>query len=381
MHPFFYSTVLILFLHSFSYGGSSCDTVFHQFHIGKKREVSATSYLVSESLRGNEYYRKHGSVEAKSFIQEVNKMTSPEVKKESLEVGKGLESFWKEVSSYLIYRKQTFNTEVTRFLEKYPNGQVVVLAAGVDPLSQNHIQRFKKAKFFDLDYENTDLRTDINKKIFSKKYSDWSKFPIRTQYIDLSNPQNLITTLKSEGWRRDLPTMITAEGITMYISKESFFKSLEKVAFDMKGLTEFRVLLDYWYEPNGDIHKGAIRNTVMEPRKVQLVFQNIDKLFKDLLGESFSYTLYSQRDLESAFKTLTKNVKSNSIKNIDKENSRSTKKSVKSDPQSTKNIQDNIKSKIDIVFAKDVASKNGKSQETKGDYTNAIQLLRFQLTK
>jgi len=108
--------------------------------------------------------------------------------------------------------------------------QVIVLAAGIAPLSLDIHEKFPSIKIFDTDIENMDTKKKLYERIAGQEISDKIKFI----HTDITNQTDFKKTLIENGWDENGKSIIIAEGISYYLTEDelwntfAIFKSNDK---------------------------------------------------------------------------------------------------------------------------------------------------------
>lgn len=138
-------------------------------------------------------------------------------------------------------RKYAIKKMAYQFLSKHKKAQVLILAAGLDPLSVEIASTFTEATIFDVDKYNMEVKKQILKKMGGLD-------TITCITADLTNTVELEKKLLQSCWDKNIPTLIIAEGISYYISVKhlwnivSCFKSADS---DKKNILILEYLLPY----------------------------------------------------------------------------------------------------------------------------------------
>lgn len=125
------------------------------------------------------------------------------------------------------------------FLEKNNNGQVIILAAGIAPLSIELGSLFPDSKIFDVDkYHMNDKKVKIEK-LFDDEIKNINF--IESDITDISNMEEML--LRS-GWNSEFPTLLVMEGINYYLKTEDL-KSILKYFSSKNTALACDFLLNY----------------------------------------------------------------------------------------------------------------------------------------
>lgn len=117
-------------------------------------------------------------------------------------------------------RKHCIKKMCFDFLSKNKTAQVVILAAGLDPLSLEITSRFPKAKVFEIDTENMNIKTQL--------LNDLKNFGfINCISANLTNPLSFKKKLIKAHWDNTKTTLVIAEGISYYLSYKHFWNIIK----------------------------------------------------------------------------------------------------------------------------------------------------------
>ena len=97
--------------------------------------------------------------------------------------------------------------------------QVVVLGAGLDPLSLEIHARHAGCKIFEIDVANMDTKTAMLQSV-SPSITDF----IKCITLDLSNTDAIMSSLLKSGWNPDAPSLMILEGISYYLEADALWK-------------------------------------------------------------------------------------------------------------------------------------------------------------
>lgn len=154
---------------------------------------------------------------------------------EALPLYEHFNKIWPHSREIIRNRKYAIDHLASQFLSQQIDSQVIIFAAGLNPLSIELSSKFPNATFFDLDLENMNTKEKLMTELNIKN-------SIRCLSIDLMESENIVTSLGKSGWKRDLPTLIIAEGISYYLPLSSLWKTID--ILDAKALI-FEYLLPY----------------------------------------------------------------------------------------------------------------------------------------
>ena len=170
--------------------------------------ISGTSALVL-LWGGKEAYK---SKLAQKYLEQIDLSSGHELFNECNKV-------WKHYNEILRNRKYGIFSLTESILRHYPESQVIILAAGIAPLSLDIIEKFPQAKIFDIDIDNMPLK----KKLFDEVSE--GKFKSRIEFIesDITDKKILIESLTKHGWDKNKKSIIIAEGISYYITEDELW--------------------------------------------------------------------------------------------------------------------------------------------------------------
>jgi methyltransferase (TIGR00027 family) len=189
---------------------------------------SATALLIAKSqlLMNKTLVSSEKSIYYQAFVEAAeNKLWHPSL----------FYKYWHRIIEYLsipgIYlhyalRKLCIEKTVRKLLTENKAQQVVVIAAGFDPLLAMLSKQYKDVSFFELDHPATQ---QIKEKALLKltQPKNLSLLP-----VDLTK-QSILDILSNSTFSSDKTTLFIAEGITMYLTKkeiELFFQQIKSAA-------------------------------------------------------------------------------------------------------------------------------------------------------
>lgn len=122
---------------------------------------------------------------------------------------------------YLHYalRKRCIEQVAREFLDRAQIQQVVVIAAGFDPLLAMLSEQYKNVVFFELDHPATQR---------AKRAALHSSDNLTLLPIDLTR-QSIADVLGSSSFSADKPTLFIAEGITMYLDEQEIKRFFQQI--------------------------------------------------------------------------------------------------------------------------------------------------------
>ena len=231
--------------------------------------VASTSALVllwtDESL--------YESVSAKKFFESINLDAGIPLKEE-------LDGICDHMDEEVNNRKYGVKKIALSFLKKYPDAQVVFLGSGLDPRSLDLAESFPRSTVFDVDRDNMGVKEAITKEIEGPKNIVFCK-------ADISNAQELVEVLNSNGRDKEKKTLVVAEGLTYYISKNALQEALASLRTPGGGL-----ILEY-----------AIPNDEIKGPRAPDCKAFFDKL-QELLGLPEPLQRYSDRNIRQLVEAL-----------------------------------------------------------------------------
>ena len=196
-------------------------------------EVSATSALVLlwtdhsiyESPSAQAFLRKVSLNAGKDLCDSLS-LAIKEIASKNPELDEDMrlpvEDFANNLDQEVTYRKYAVKQFCTEFLSSAPDAQVIFLGAGLDPKSLDIAEEFPQSKVFDVDRDNMDIKAEITKNIGGPTNLLFCKG-------DVTAPDKLAATLSRRGWNAHKTTLLVAEGISYYVQKIPFKKTLEKL--------------------------------------------------------------------------------------------------------------------------------------------------------
>jgi O-methyltransferase involved in polyketide biosynthesis len=160
--------------------------------------------------------------------------------------------------------------------------QVIILGAGMDPLSLDIISKNQSIKTFEIDF-SMDEKRSVFEKMDSTILDSLSLIS-----ADLKKPKELLKSLKKSGWDSKFPTLVVLEGISYYLSEKVMNNILRLFKTENK---KNRIVLEYLVTHDLVSKKGAI---------------NAKKIF-DLIAEDTGLdeiTRYNQTKIKKMIETL-----------------------------------------------------------------------------
>jgi O-methyltransferase involved in polyketide biosynthesis len=115
--------------------------------------------------------------------------------------------------------------------------QVIILGAGLSPLSIEWKSRYPNMAVFDIDIDNMKLKMELVSQIKSQKLQE-----IRFITADLENSSEVEEALIKNGFKIENPSLVVMEGISYYLSKNVL---LNLSNLFRKLRTGSRLVMDY----------------------------------------------------------------------------------------------------------------------------------------
>ena len=197
-----------------------------------------------------------------------------------LESGRSLtEEFiavWETASEETNNRKFGVKYFCRKFLTVNPQSQVIFLGAGLDPKSLDIAETFPNTHIFDVDMDNMELKAKMTADIDGPSNITFCQ-------TDISKADELLSTLKNNGWNAEQKTLVVAEGISYYIMKGPFKDALSILRFPGGGL-----ILEY-PAPDDEIF----------PLKTREVFQHCMAFLQKELGMSYPLQRYGKNEIQA----------------------------------------------------------------------------------
>ncbi len=187
--------------------------------------ISGTSALVL-LWGGKEAYK---SKLAQKYLEQLDLSSGHELYNECSKI-------WEPYHEILRNRKFGVFNFVESILKDNSEAQVIILAAGIAPLSLDIIESFPVTKIFDIDIENMQMK----KKLF-EEVSDGS-FENKIEFIesDITNKDILTESLIQHGWDKNKKSIVIAEGISYYITEDELWSAFS--LFQTKDKSNFIIL-------------------------------------------------------------------------------------------------------------------------------------------
>lgn len=127
---------------------------------------------------------------------------------------------------------------------RLPCRQVVIMGAGMDPLSLELAARVPGATIYDVDVSNMRLKSEMIRDACAEH--EGAKLPIHCITGDISNPGRVIKLLEDKDWDRKVPTVLVIEGISYYVPESDLHNIISE--FSTPCLKN-RLILEYLLTP------------------------------------------------------------------------------------------------------------------------------------
>ena len=175
-------------------------------------ELSPTSALVLKMTKGLCYTDEL----SRKYLKLLDLSSGDEVYNECNKV-------WEHYPEIIVNRKFSV-WELIKFAlkENTKIDQIVVLAAGLAPLSLEIHSAFPNINVFDVDIDLMKTKKELYDKVFDNQN-------IRFIECDITDTKRMISALKTNGWKEKEPTIYIYEGISYYLKKDQtkeIFESL-----------------------------------------------------------------------------------------------------------------------------------------------------------
>ncbi len=161
---------------------------------------------------------------------------------EQLDLSSGYELYnecskiWEPYHEILRNRKFGVFNFIESILKDNSDAQVIILAAGIAPLSLDIIERFPDAKIFDIDIENMPMK----KKLFEEVSEGSFENKIKFIESDITNKDILTESLIQHGWDKNRNTIVIAEGISYYVTEDELWNAFS--VFQTNDKSNFIIL-------------------------------------------------------------------------------------------------------------------------------------------
>ena len=116
-------------------------------------------------------------------------------------------------------RKFFMHKTIRNFLQKYSEGQVLVLACGWDPVLVKMSEEFPNNLFLGVDNESVEIQTRLVEQLMPQSRIFYDQ-------VDITQADELLGKIKQRGWQSDQPTCVVVEGIIYYVDPEAFWSTL-----------------------------------------------------------------------------------------------------------------------------------------------------------
>ena len=205
---------------------------------------------------------------------------------------------WPFYSEVIKNRKQCILDIVRNSIKKNQIKQIVILGAGMDPLSLEIVDENKNVKIFEIDYSNTSVKQKIIEDI------DYDlRNSIKLINGDLTKPKIILKNLLKFGWNKKNRTLVIAEGISYYLSENSLWNVFK--IFETEN-NRNQLVMEYLV-PHEDISK---RRAIIPDQIFYMISTDMELL---------SITRYDVNKIKKRLKDLNgKIVKSYTMKEMEK---------------------------------------------------------------
>lgn len=211
-------------------------------------ELSPTSSLVL-FLAGRQSYSQKNTQKYLDYINFDNEHVSI---KEFIKI-------WPPMDNVIKNRKYAIKKMAYDFLSKNNKAQVVILAAGLDPLSIEIASLYPQSCIFEIDKYNMEVKKQLLKKIGNLEN-------IKCLTSDLTDVATVEKHLLQASWNKQTPTLLIAEGISYYLSIKDLWNI---VAIFKSPKTSNELILEYLLPY--DLINEKYRNIAKQ------VFQKLEK--------------------------------------------------------------------------------------------------------
>lgn len=192
-------------------------------------KLSSTSALVL-LWAGREHLR---GVQAGAYLKQLD-----------LEEGRSLYVACNAICAYyaevIRNRKYGVRALIEKALPEKGAAQIVVAGAGLDPLGIDLAESCPNARIFEVDRDNM----EVKKRLYADLSGNLADNPIFVT-ADLSEAGSVQDALCKQGWDPAVPTVLVFEGISYYLSRDSFRELVEV-------LNPAQVVCEY-LKPDADI--------------------------------------------------------------------------------------------------------------------------------
>lgn len=249
--------------------------------------ISGTSALVL-LWGGKEAYKSNL---AQKYLEQLDLSSGHELYNECSKI-------WEPYHEILKNRKFGVFNLVESILSIDSDYQVVILAAGIAPLSLDIIEKFPGVVVFDIDIENMQMKKDLFEEVSEGKLSDRIKF-IESDITDVNVLQKNLT---EHGWNKDKRTIVIAEGISYYITEEELWNAFSLFQSDNKSnyiILESRVPAEKVCEERRDIQE-KVWDYLTSALTLKFVTRYFDEKVKELADKINAEIIqkYTMKDIE-----------------------------------------------------------------------------------
>jgi len=152
------------------------------------------------------------------------------------ELYKNCSAVWEPYHEIIKNRKFGVFSLLESILNENENYQIIILAAGIAPLSLDILEKFPNTKIFDTDIENMNIKKELYEQTAGEKITESIKF-IQT---DIINVTEFKKRLAEHGWDENKKSIVIAEGISYYLSEDELWNTFS--IFQSKSKSNFIIL-------------------------------------------------------------------------------------------------------------------------------------------
>ncbi|HEY9261893.1 class I SAM-dependent methyltransferase [Chitinophaga sp.] len=169
-----------------------------------------------------------------------------------------LKRYYPLVIDTICFRKQSIRAMLRERITQAPGQQVILLGAGLDPLSLYLLENYREqiSRIIEIDNGYIEEKQRLYAAIIPEEPL------IRFSRCDVTDTVLLRSKLLENGYREDLPAIIVFEGVIHYVSNEAFINTMKLFKTPNK---QHLVMLDYTLSPEDvpttflPYHEGVLR--------------------------------------------------------------------------------------------------------------------------
>lgn len=181
-----------------------------------------------------------------------------------------------DIEEEITNRKYGIKKFYTDFLTSSPDSQVIILGAGLDPKSLDIAEKYPRATIFDVDMDHMDLKQKITKGLHGPEN-------LKFCTANIGDVQQLLSVLENNGWDHNKTTLVLAEGLVYYVTKDLF-----------------RIVMRKLRHPNGGlVVEYSIPNEDVLPPEMGLGNRDFFNLLQKKLGRDMPIERYSIEDIQT----------------------------------------------------------------------------------